>query len=236
MKALLETIEGIEQTRFYPRDSPACPSPPRRPCAPGPSAPPAAKRSPEAAYAARAIGRTSRSITADRSRLASSRSKSNWSPSQNFSEVPKYLARRSAVSGVRDLFPRTISFIRRGGTLISRASLFWLMPRGFRNSSSRTSPGWTFDGVSGMTSPLSSSPRSRAQRTLSLSSSRSAAATASFRVENPAANPPVAEDTGSRSFRRCSVGIGESRRSRTASFRNFVRLMPSVAARALACR
>src|SRR5258706_2040583 len=62
-----------------------------------------------------------------------------------------------------DRFPRTISFTRRGGTLISRASLFWLRPRGFRNSSSRTSPGWTFDSVSGMTSPLSGSPRSVCQ-------------------------------------------------------------------------
>lgn len=41
-----------------------------------------------------AIGRTSRSITTARSRRASSRSKSNWSPCQNFLEVPPDGARR----------------------------------------------------------------------------------------------------------------------------------------------
>ncbi len=36
----------------------------------------------------------------------------------------------------------TISSIRRGGTPAARASAFWLISRGMRNSSRSTSPGW----------------------------------------------------------------------------------------------
>src|ERR1700752_54825 len=39
--------------------------------------------------------------------------------------------------------PSTISLMRRGGTLIARASAFWLSSMGFKNSSSRISPGVT---------------------------------------------------------------------------------------------
>ena len=41
-----------------------------------------------------------------------------------------------------DRCPCTISLIRRGATLMSLANRYWLMPKGFRNSSSRISPGW----------------------------------------------------------------------------------------------
>ena len=37
-----------------------------------------------------------------------------------------------------------LALYRRGGTRISLASRFWLIPSGFRNSSERTSPAWTF--------------------------------------------------------------------------------------------
>ena len=45
---------------------------------------------------------------------ATSRSKSPCKPSQNLAEVPKYFARRSAVSAVMPRFRRTISLIRQG--------------------------------------------------------------------------------------------------------------------------
>src|SRR5690242_13529017 len=38
--------------------------------------------------------------------------------------------------------PSTISLMRRGGTRTARASAFWLRSIGFKNSSSRISPGW----------------------------------------------------------------------------------------------
>src|SRR5258706_8571023 len=56
-------------------------------------------------------------------------------------EVPKYRARRNAVSAVTARLPRTISLIRRGGTPTSLASWYWLTSSGFRKSSRRTSPG-----------------------------------------------------------------------------------------------
>src|SRR6266566_4238526 len=49
---------------------------------------------------------------------------------------------RSAVLALIARSPRTISLIRRGGTLISLANRYWLMPSGARNSSWRISPGW----------------------------------------------------------------------------------------------
>lgn len=68
-------------------------------------------------------------------------SRSYWDckPSQNSDDVPKNRASLRAVSAVIFLFSRTISFILRGGTPIFIASLFWLKPIGFRNSSRRTS-------------------------------------------------------------------------------------------------
>jgi hypothetical protein len=49
--------------------------------------------------------------------------------------------KRSAVSADIERLPNTISLMRRGGTPIARARAFWLMSIGFRNSSSKTSPG-----------------------------------------------------------------------------------------------
>src|SRR6266576_45262 len=66
---------------------------------------------------------------------ASSRSKSACSPIQKRGELPKWLARRSAVSAVMPRLPRMISLMRRGGTPSSRASPFWEMPLGFRKCS-----------------------------------------------------------------------------------------------------
>jgi hypothetical protein len=48
-----------------------------------------------------------------------------------------------AVSAVTLRLPLTISLMRLGGTLISKASLFWLNASGFKNCSRRISPGWT---------------------------------------------------------------------------------------------
>jgi len=75
---------------------------------------------------------------------APSRSKSACSPSQNPSEVPKKAASRKAVSAVIPRFASTISLMRLGGTPVARASAFWLMSMGTRNSSRSTSPGWMF--------------------------------------------------------------------------------------------
>jgi len=61
--------------------------------------------------------------------------------SQNRSEVPKNRPSRNAVSALIARLPRTISLIRRGGTLSPCASLYWESPSGLRKSSSRTSPG-----------------------------------------------------------------------------------------------
>src|SRR6266849_3216847 len=62
---------------------------------------------------------------------------------QKAAEVPRYLANRSAVSAVIERVPWMISLIRGGGTRISLASRYWLIPKGLRNSSNRTSPGGT---------------------------------------------------------------------------------------------
>ncbi len=61
---------------------------------------------------------------------------------QNSAEVPKYFASRSAVSAVIPRLTCTISLIRRGGTPIDTASLFWVIPKPSMKSSMRTSPGW----------------------------------------------------------------------------------------------
>src|SRR5699024_8720103 len=49
---------------------------------------------------------------------------------------------RRAVSAAIPRLPCTISLIRRGGTPIETASLFWVMPNPSMKSSMRTSPGW----------------------------------------------------------------------------------------------
>lgn len=69
-------------------------------------------------------------------------SRSYWAckPSQNSEDIPKNHANLRAVSAVILLFSSTISFILRGGTPKFNASLFWLKPIGFKNSSRRTSP------------------------------------------------------------------------------------------------
>ena len=78
----------------------------------------------------------------------SSISKSSWSPSQNFAEVPKYLLNLNAVSAVILLFRFTISLTLVWGILRSFASLYWLIPIGIRNSSNKTSPGCMFGNFS----------------------------------------------------------------------------------------
>lgn len=78
-----------------------------------------------------------------RASAATSRSYWDCNPSQNSEEVPKNLPSLSAVSAVIFLFSSTISFILRAGTPMLTASLFWLSPIGFRNSSRSTSPGCT---------------------------------------------------------------------------------------------
>jgi hypothetical protein len=60
---------------------------------------------------------------------------------QNRSDKPKYRDSRSAVFGVIARLPCTISLIRRGGTLMSLANRYWLIPIGSKNSSNRISPG-----------------------------------------------------------------------------------------------
>src|SRR5713226_5505987 len=55
--------------------------------------------------------------------------------------MPKNRDRRKPVSVVTARAPATISPMRRCGTRISLASRYWVMPMGFRNSSSRISPG-----------------------------------------------------------------------------------------------
>jgi hypothetical protein len=60
---------------------------------------------------------------------------------QNRSDKPKYRDSRNAVSGVIARLPCTISLIRRGGTLMSLANRYWLIPIGSKNSSNRISPG-----------------------------------------------------------------------------------------------
>jgi hypothetical protein len=57
--------------------------------------------------------------------------------------------------------PWTISLILRGGTAMSLASRYRLMPIGLKNSSRRTSPGCTGASRLPIVSPLSESQRSR---------------------------------------------------------------------------
>src|ERR1041384_424850 len=83
---------------------------------------------------------TSRSCNRSRS---TSRSYVDCRLSQNRSEVPKNRARRKAVSAVMDRTPRTISLIRRAGTLSPFARRYCESPSGLRNSLSNISPGWT---------------------------------------------------------------------------------------------
>ena len=67
--------------------------------------------------------------------------------------VLKYRARRRAVSTVTALRPRTISFTRWAGIFKSLPRRFWLIPRGFKKSSSKISPGCTGAGASSSSSP-----------------------------------------------------------------------------------
>src|SRR5437867_5208587 len=73
---------------------------------------------------------------------AASRSNSACRLIQNWAELPKWLASRSAVSAVMRRLPRMISLTRCGCTPSSRSSAFWLRPLGFKNCSNRTLPGW----------------------------------------------------------------------------------------------
>src|SRR5579883_3398658 len=57
-------------------------------------------------------------------------------------DTPKYRARRRSVSAVTARRPWMISLMRRGGTPMTRANAFCVMPIGFMNSSARISPGW----------------------------------------------------------------------------------------------
>ena len=58
-------------------------------------------------------------------------------PASATSNAPK----RNAVSTVMPRRPFTISLMRRGGTSMARAKAYWLMPRGFSQSSSKMVPG-----------------------------------------------------------------------------------------------
>src|SRR5512134_3488868 len=62
-------------------------------------------------------------------------------PIQNAASVPKNTARRIAVSGVMERWPRISSFTRRREMPSSPARACWLMPRGIRNRVSRNFPG-----------------------------------------------------------------------------------------------
>ena len=74
-------------------------------------------------------------------RFASSVSKRACPRSHQPSLNPKYLQRRKSVSAVIARRPDTISLIRPGGTPISLASRYLVMPSGFKNSSCSISPG-----------------------------------------------------------------------------------------------
>jgi hypothetical protein len=78
---------------------------------------------------------TSRSRRSPSRSFSRSRSYRTCRFSQNLSDIPKYRDNRRAISAVIARGPRTISLIRRGGTLVSLATRYWLMPSGIRNSS-----------------------------------------------------------------------------------------------------
>src|ERR1041385_9452003 len=61
---------------------------------------------------------------------------------QNSEDVLRARARRIAVSAVISRLPLTSVLTRWMGTLIRRANSTWLIPIGFRNSSSSMVPGW----------------------------------------------------------------------------------------------
>jgi len=75
-------------------------------------------------------------------RIAFQRSQSSCSPSQNSADIPSTLASLSAVSGVTPRLPLTISFRRGNETPSLTAKSDWVIPIGFKNSSSNISPGW----------------------------------------------------------------------------------------------
>src|SRR5260221_354180 len=84
---------------------------------------------------------TSRSIRSAASSWALSRSYLVCRFIQNSGEVPKYRARRKAVSAVIDRFPWMMVVIRLAGTLSRSARALAEMPDSFRISV-RCSPGW----------------------------------------------------------------------------------------------
>ena len=84
---------------------------------------------------------TSRLILAPIDLSATSRSCSDCSPTQNAAEVPKYFARRSAVSADKLLLHFVISVSRDGGMPVARDTDARLSPIGLMNSSSKISPG-----------------------------------------------------------------------------------------------
>src|SRR6185312_5193630 len=88
-----------------------------------------------------ALGRTSRSIVAPLCVRAFVKSCIACRLIQNSALVPRKRASRSAVSAVTERSPLTIAPTRVAGTRNANASALTERPRGFRNSSSRTSPG-----------------------------------------------------------------------------------------------
>ena len=89
------------------------------------------------------IGTTSRLILAPIALSATSRSCSDCSPIQNAAELPKYFARRNAVSADKLLLHFVISVSREAGMPVERDTDARLNPIGLMNSSSKISPGWT---------------------------------------------------------------------------------------------
>ncbi len=86
---------------------------------------------------------TSRAICLPYARSATSKSCSDWRPTQKADEVPKNLARRNAVSAVIPLRSFVISVRRDAGMPVARETEAKLSSIGRMNSSRRISPGWT---------------------------------------------------------------------------------------------
>ena len=77
--------------------------------------------------------------------IARHRSQSCCRPSQKSGDIPRTRANLRAVSGVTERFPRTTSFSLGKETPSRIAKSDWLIPNGFRNSSSNISPGCVGD-------------------------------------------------------------------------------------------
>ncbi len=80
-------------------------------------------------------------IFAEGVRIACQRSQFCWPFSQNSAEVPNNAESRNAVSGVIPRFLLMISFTRGYETWMFSANSIWVIPNGFKNSSSSISPG-----------------------------------------------------------------------------------------------